>query len=58
MMDNKDYIFSIAMKQATKALGADPAYYGEEGNAEVERQLNKLGQSMDDIMKKGWSCNE
>ncbi|MEH7652314.1 hypothetical protein [Bacillus safensis] len=52
-MDNNDYIFYKAMEEASKVLGADPAYFGEEGSAEVERQLKKLGRGLDDIRKKG-----
>ncbi|MEK5298660.1 hypothetical protein [Bacillus sp. FSL R5-0659] len=51
MTDINDAIFAKAMEAATKVFGADPAYFGEEGSAEVERQLNKLGRSMDDIRK-------
>lgn len=51
MTNINDYIFYKAMEEATKTLGADPSYFGEEGTAEVERQLNKLGRSMDDIRK-------
>ncbi|WP_222125138.1 hypothetical protein [Bacillus pumilus] len=50
-MDDKDYIYYKAMEEASKVLGADPSYFGEEGSTEVERQLNKLGWSMDDIRK-------
>lgn len=32
----------MTMEEASKVLGADPAYFGEEGIAEVERQLIKL----------------
>ncbi len=53
MMDINDAIFYKAMEEATKVLGADPAYFGEEGSAEVERQLIKLGRSADDFRKKG-----
>ncbi|MGM0966981.1 MAG: hypothetical protein ACQEWR_00265 [Bacillota bacterium] len=53
MTDNNDAVFYKAMEEAAKALGADPAYFGEEGSAEVERQLNKLGRSEDDFRKKG-----
>lgn len=51
MTDTNDAIFYKAMEEASKVLGADPAYFGEEGNAEVERQLNKLGRSMDEIRR-------
>ncbi|MBR0588684.1 hypothetical protein [Bacillus pumilus] len=53
MTDINDSIFAKAMEEASKVLGADPAYFGEEGSAEVDRQLNKLGRSLDDIRKKG-----
>ena len=36
-------IICKATEEATKVLGADPAYFGEEGNREVERQIKKLG---------------
>ncbi|MBD3861393.1 hypothetical protein IEE86_16835 [Bacillus sp. 28A-2] len=48
-----DAIFYKAMEEASKVLGADPAYFGEEGTAEVDRQLKKLGRSLADIKKKG-----
>jgi len=51
MTDSSDTIYAKAMEEASKVLGADPAYFGEAGSAEVERQLNKLGRSMDDIRK-------
>ena len=41
----------MTMEEASKVLGADPAYFGEEGIAEVERQLIKLGRSADDFRK-------
>lgn len=53
MTDTNDSIFYKAMEEATKVLGADPAYFGEEGSAEVERQLLKLGWSADGFRKKG-----
>lgn len=48
MTDNNEAIFAKAMEEATRVFGVDPAYFGEEGTAEVERQLNKLGRSLDD----------
>ncbi|MGG4171358.1 hypothetical protein ABEW20_06180 [Bacillus safensis] len=53
MTDTNDSIFYKAVEEAAKVLGADPAYFGDEGTAEVERQLNKLGRSVDDFRKKG-----
>ncbi|WP_164489517.1 hypothetical protein [Rummeliibacillus sp. TYF005] len=49
MTDIKDEIFIKAMEEATKVLGADPAYFGKEGKEEVERQLNKLGYSLEEL---------
>ncbi|MEV9652495.1 hypothetical protein [Bacillus aerius] len=46
-----EFIYNKAMEEATKVLGSDPAYYGEEGNTEVERQLIKLGVSPEDFKK-------
>ncbi len=40
-----DEDLDVAIDEAAKILGADPAYYGEEGNEEVYRQLIKLGYS-------------
>ncbi|MBU8607847.1 MULTISPECIES: hypothetical protein [Bacillus] len=50
-MGDNEYIYNKAMEEATKVLGADPAYFGEEGNTEVERQLIKLGVSLEDFKK-------
>ena len=36
-------IIEKAMLEATKKLGVDPAYYGEEGEKEVDQQLEKMG---------------
>lgn len=46
MLGNKQEIFEKAMEEASKVLGADPAYFGEEGTEEVERQLMKMGYSL------------
>ena len=46
MAATKQEIFNKAMEEATKVFGVDPAYFGEEGTAEVERQLQKLGYSL------------
>lgn len=43
--------FQKAVEEAAKILGADPAYYGEEGDEEVERQLKKLGYKEEDFKK-------
>ena len=40
-----DEDLGIAVEEATKILGTDPAYYGEEGDEEVAKQLMKLGYS-------------
>lgn len=47
MTDNKEEIFNKAMEEATKVFGVDPAYFGEEGTEEVERQLKKMGYSLE-----------
>lgn len=49
MAINKQEIFNKAMEEATKVFGVDPAYFGEEGKEEVERQLKKLGYTLDDL---------
>lgn len=51
MTVNKQDIINKAMEEATKVFGADPAYFGEEGNEEVERQLKKMGYSLADFKK-------
>lgn len=43
--DDREEIIKKAMEDATKVLGADPAYFGKEGDEEVERQLLKMGYS-------------
>jgi len=48
MPDIKQEDFLKAMEEATKVFGADPAYFGEEGRNEVERQLKKLGYNEDE----------
>lgn len=45
----EDYL--KAMEEATKVFGVDPAYFGEEGRLEVEKQLKKLGYSEEDFKK-------
>lgn len=45
---DKDEAFKIAMEEATKVFGVDPAYFGEEGQEEVVRQLKKLGFTLAD----------
>ena len=49
MLISKQEIFEKAMEEARKVFGVDPAYFGEEGTAEVERQLQKMGYSLEDI---------
>lgn len=49
---NKRDIFEKAMMKATEVLGVDPAYFGKEGDEEVERQLNKMGYSLEDLKEK------
>lgn len=44
---NKEEIFNKAMEAARENLGADSAYFGEEGTEEVERQLKKMGYSLE-----------
>lgn len=46
---NKEEIFNKAMEAAREVFGVDPAYFGEEGTEEVERQLNKLGYTLEDL---------
>lgn len=47
--ENEEEIFRRAMEEARKVIGVDPAYFGEEGREEVERQLNKLGYRLGEI---------
>lgn len=49
---NKEEIFNKAMEEASNVLGADPAYFGEEGTEEVERQLKKMGYSLEELREK------
>lgn len=44
-------IIKKAMIEATKVLGCDPAYYGEEGEREVDKQLEKMGYNLEDLKK-------
>lgn len=46
---NKDEILKKAMEAAGNVLGADAAYFGEEGTQEVERQLDRMGYSLKDL---------
>lgn len=39
--DLEKTIFFEAMDRASATLGCDPAYYGQEGQAEVEKQIEK-----------------
>ena len=49
MTIDKQDIFEKAMEKAAEVLGADPAYFGKEGDEEFQRQLNKMGYSLDDL---------
>jgi len=44
-------IITKAIDEASKVFGVDPAYFGEEGENEVERQLEKLGYNPEDFYK-------
>lgn len=46
-ISDKDYL--KVMEEASKVFGADPAYFGKEGEDEVDRQLKKLGYDVDKI---------
>ena len=48
-MINREEIIMKAMEEATKVLGVDPAYFGDEGEEEVERQLKKMGYSLEEL---------
>ena len=52
MSIDKEKIFQEAMREARKVLGADPAYFGKEGEEEVVKQLNKMGYKLEDIQEK------
>ncbi len=45
----KEEDFLKVMEEATKVFGVDTAYFGEEGEEEVKRQLKKLGYSEEDL---------
>lgn len=47
--EHKQEVYEFVMEEATKVFGVDPAYFGEEGTEEVERQLNKIGFSIVDF---------
>ncbi|MGD7046931.1 hypothetical protein [Rossellomorea marisflavi] len=49
MTDIKEEDFMKAMEAASEVLGADPAYFGEEGDVELKRQLKKLGYSEEEL---------
>jgi len=51
MIEIKEEDFHKAFEAAANVLGADPAYFGEEGDAELERQLMKLGYRKEDLNK-------
>ncbi|WP_442636461.1 hypothetical protein [Rossellomorea marisflavi] len=51
MIEIKEEDFHKALEAAANVLGADPAYFGEEGDAELERQLIKLGYRKEDLYK-------
>lgn len=46
---NKEEVFNKAIEEASAILGADPAYFGEEGKQVVEQQLKKMGYSLEDL---------
>lgn len=48
-IDDVEVIFIKAMEEAREVLGADPAYFGEEGTEEVDRQLKKMGYSLKEL---------
>lgn len=43
--------FNQAMEEASNVFGVDPAYFGKEGDEEVDRQLKKLGTSLEELRK-------
>ena len=47
--NDRDIIFHKAMEDAGKVLGADPAYFGDEGTEEVDRQLKKMGYILEEL---------
>lgn len=46
------YIVLEAYDRASRVLGCDPGYYGDEGDKEVERQLEEMGYNKDDFVAK------
>lgn len=51
MTYTKEELAEKAMDAATEVFGQDPAYYGEEGTEEFDRQLRKLGSSLKELRK-------
>lgn len=49
---NRVTIIEKAYEEASKVLGVDPAYYGEEGEEEVRKQIIKQGYNPDEVLKK------
>ncbi len=45
-------IITKAIDEASKIFGVDPAYFGEEGDREVDRQIEKLGYNPEESYKK------
>lgn len=45
-------IVEKAIEEASKIFGADPAYFGKEGEEEVDRQLEKMGYNPEDLKDK------
>lgn len=45
----EDYLKAI--DEASKVFGVDPAYFGEEGDREVEKQLKKIGYTDEELEK-------
>ena len=50
----KDEILEEAMERTRAILGCDPAYYGEEGAKEVDKQLEEMGYYPKDFYN--WGC--
>lgn len=48
---SKEEVIAKAMEEASNVLGADPAYFGEEGHQEVNRQIEKMGYNLANFRK-------
>lgn len=50
-LNKKLEVLERAIDEASKIFGVDPAYFGKEGEEEVDRQLRNLGYNPEDFRK-------